>query len=404
MNKPLEGIRVLEVAQWWFVPSAGAVLADWGADVVKIEHPETGDPQRGLITSGLIPKGGFNFMWEQPNRGKRSVTVDLATADGKELLYKLAATSDVFLTSFLPDARQKLEIDVEHIRRHSPRIVYARGSGQGVRGPDAGKGGFDGASFWARGSLGHTFTGSIADPDAPLMQRPAFGDGIGGMSIAGGIAAALLRRERSDEVPVVDISLLATACWVLAPDITASPSYGALFGRMDRTGTPNPLTNNYKTSDDRWISIIMLQADRYWPDFCRHLERPDLIDDERFADMIARSENRRECVAELDAVFATRTLDEWREKLETMEGVWAPFQTPLEIHEDRQVKANGYLPEVTGGDGSQFKLCSSPVQFDEAPTALSAAPEHGQHTEEVLLELGLTWEEIARLKEAGAVG
>ena len=147
MAKVLEGIRVLEVAQWWFVPSAAAVLSDWGADVIKVEHPVTGDPQRGLITSGLLPKGSFNFMWEQPNRGKRSIGIDLSTPDGLEILYKLVEKSDVFLTSFLPPARQRLRIDVEHIRARNPDIVYVRGSGQGVRGPDAEKGGYDGASF-----------------------------------------------------------------------------------------------------------------------------------------------------------------------------------------------------------------------------------------------------------------
>jgi len=402
MDKVLQGVRVLEVAQWWFVPSAGAVLADWGADVIKIEHPTTGDPQRGLITSGLIPAGGFNFMWEQPNRGKRSVAIDLATDEGRELLYRLVESSDVFLTSFLPDARQRLAIDVDAIRARNPKIIYARGSGQGARGPDAGKGGFDGASFWARGGLGHTFTSSVAGAEGPIMQRPAFGDGIGGMAIAGGIAAALFKRATTGEASVIDISLLATACWTLAPDITASPQ-GDLFGKMDRSKAFNPLTNNYRTKDDRWISIIMLQADRYWPDFCRHLDRPELAEDPRFADMKSRFENRRECIRLLDEAFAERTLDEWREKLATMQGVWAPYQTPRELHSDVQVEANGYLPDVEGGDGAHFRLAANPVQFDETPYDLGCAPAHGQHTEEVLLELGLSWDEIGTYKNAKAI-
>ena len=181
-GKALEGIRVLEVAQWWFVPSAGAILSDWGADVIKIEHPETGDPQRGLVTSGLVPEGGFNFMWEQPNRGKKSVGLDLRNPDGLALLYKLAERSDVFLTSFLPEARRNLKIDVEHIRAVNPDIVYARGTGQGVRGPDAERGGYDGASYWSRGGIAMALTGAGSD-EQPVMQRPAFGDSIGGMTV-----------------------------------------------------------------------------------------------------------------------------------------------------------------------------------------------------------------------------
>jgi crotonobetainyl-CoA:carnitine CoA-transferase CaiB-like acyl-CoA transferase len=193
MEKVLDGIRVIEVAQWWFVPAAGAVLADWGAEVVKIEHPQGGDPMRGLVTSGLMPGfGGVNFMWEQPNRGKRSVGLDVGTARGRELLMKLVERADVFLTSFLPDARRRLGIDVDDVRRVNPKIVYARGHGQGTRGPDAGKGGYDAASFWCRGGIAHALTPYGAA--APIMQRAAFGDSTGGMTIAGGIAAALFRR------------------------------------------------------------------------------------------------------------------------------------------------------------------------------------------------------------------
>ncbi len=403
MEKVLEGVRVLEVAQWWFVPSAGGVLADWGADVIKVEHPVTGDPQRGLITSGLVPEGGFNFMWEQPNRGKRSVGIDLSSADGREILYRLAEKSDVFLTSFLPDARQRLEIDVEHIRARSPDIIYARGSGQGTKGPDAGKGGYDGASFWARGGLAEAFSYSVKS-DTPVGQRPAFGDGIGGMTIAGGIAAALFKRERTGRPSTVDISLLSTACWVLSPDITAAPFIPRFPTGGDRRQMPNPLVGQYKTKDERWIMIIMLQPDRYWADFCRHLGREDLIEDPRVADARVRFENRGECVDALDETFASRSLDEWRERLETMEGVWAPMQTPREIHDDRQVVANGYLPPVTGHDGKEFRLAGSPVQFEEQALELGPAPEHGQHTEEVLLDvLGLSWDEIAAHKERKAI-
>jgi len=400
----LAGVRVLEVAQWWFVPSAGAVLADWGAEVIKVEHPQTGDPQRGLVTSGLVPKGGFNFMWEQPNRSKRSVGIDLRSEGGRELLYELARRSDVFLTSFLPEARRRLRIDVEDIRAVNPKIVYARGSGQGVRGPDAERGGYDGASFWARGGIAAALTSDPAGP--PVGQRPAFGDGIGGMTIAGGIAAALYRRERSGEPSIVDISLLATAMWTLAPDITMARAFAGLGGRMpkfDRRMSPNPIVNAFPTRDGRWIMLIMLQSDRDWPDLCHHLGRSDLVDDPRFCDSAKRFENRGECVDVLDAIFSQRSLDEWKQALATTQGVWAPIQRPIELYDDPQVLANDYLREVELADGTHCQLVNSPVQFDEHPAELRHAPECGQDTEQVLLELGIDWEAIAAYKKSGAI-
>jgi|MudIll2142460700_1097286.scaffolds.fasta_scaffold21372_3 crotonobetainyl-CoA:carnitine CoA-transferase CaiB-like acyl-CoA transferase len=404
MDKPLSGIKVLEVAQWWFVPAAAAVLADWGAEVVKIEHPVTGDPQRGLAAMGWKSKeGNVDFMMQQSNRGKRSVGIDLATPGGRELLYRLAKDSDVFVTSFLPDARRRLQIDVEHIRAINPKIIYVRGSGQGPHGPDNEKGGYDATAFWSRGGVGAVLT--PAGADQPVMQRPAFGDSVGALTLAGGIAAALLRRERTGVTSVVDVSLLSTAMWVLGPDIVACPLVdpSRWMPPYTRAAHFNPVTNAYRTKDGRWLMLVMLQASRHWPDFCRHIDRPDLIDDPRFATDAARFEHREACIAVLDQVFVSRTLDEWRAKLATMEGPWAPMQTPAEIHGDPQAIINGYLPEVDGGDKGKFRLVANPVQFDERVPELSPSPEMGQHTEEVLLALGLSWEEIAALKESGAI-
>ena len=223
MTQILQGIRVLEVAQWWFVPSAGAALRDWGAEIIKVEHPEEGDPQRGLMTSGMVPGGtGVNFMMEQPNRGKKSITLNLKSPDGVELLYKLAETCDVFLTSFLPDLRQRLGIDVEHIRARNPNIIYVRGSGQGVRGPEINKAGYDGTSYWCRSGMAYAMTRK--DAESPAGQRPAFGDGVGGLTIAGGIAGALFHRERTGEATTVDVSLLATAMTTFADGVPVSPT------------------------------------------------------------------------------------------------------------------------------------------------------------------------------------
>jgi crotonobetainyl-CoA:carnitine CoA-transferase CaiB-like acyl-CoA transferase len=403
MTGILEGTRVLEVASWTFVPAAGAILADWGADVIKVEHPATGDPQRGLIASGVVPgAGAVNHMIEMPNRGKRSIGLDIGSDDGRELLFRLAERSDVFLTNFLPPARRRLQIDVEHVRARNSEIIYVRGTGQGVRGPDAERGGYDSASYWSRGGVGYVLT----PPDAtmPIGQRPAFGDVMGGLALAAGIAGALYRRATQGIPSVVDVSLLGTALWNLSPDVTAAGLAGdAGLLRVDWDAMPNPIVNMYRTADGRFVNLVMLESDRYWPEFCQAIGHSEWIDDSRFKDAAARFENARECIALLREVFAARTVDEWRAVLAGVEGVWAVLQTPVEVHDDPQVIANGLLREVDTGEGTTFSLPANPVQFDETPPELRRAPGHGEHTEELLLELGIDWPEIIAHKESGAI-
>lgn len=399
----MAGVRVLEVATWTFVPAAGAVLADWGADVIKVEHPTTGDPQRGLMTSGLMSGGALNvnFMMEMPNRGKRSIGIDLRSAEGLQVLYKLVETADIFLTSFLPDARRTMHIDVEQIRAHNPDIIYVRGSGMGQRGPEKERGGYDSAAYFARG--GHSVCLTPDDTEYPIDHRAAYGDLPGGLTIAGGIAAALFKRERTGVTSVVDVSLLSCAMWALQPDIVASKLFGMpKLPRSQRTEAPNPLVNTYKTKDGRFINLTMLESDRFWPDLCAQVGHLELLEDERFATATSRFEHRTACIEALDAAFAERTLDEWKDELLDALGVWAVYQEPSELHDDPQALANGYLSEVTG-DAGAFTLVANPVQFDETPPDLDRAPEHGEHTETLLLEVGYDWDGIVGLKEAGAV-
>ncbi|MGE0386076.1 MAG: CaiB/BaiF CoA transferase family protein [Gammaproteobacteria bacterium] len=400
----LQGIRVVEVAIWVFVPAAGAVLADWGADVVKVEHPQTGDPVRGLITSGRMPGvvGGLNYMFEQANRGKRSVALDIATPRGRELLYTLVRNADVFLTNFLPGARRRLGIEPEDIRRVNPRIIYARGSGQGAAGAEADRPGYDFTSFWARGAVAE----AVTPPESayPVGQPPAFGDFTSGMSLAGGIAAALLRRERTGEASVVDVSLLGQALWAMSPGVVASKLYGETGSvRFDRLDSPNPLVHCYRTRDDRFVFLNVLEDEGHWVDLCAHLERPALAQDPRFGSARLRTENKAACVQALDEAFAARTLQEWLARLATLKGAWAPVRNVRDVHEDPQVIANGLLPNVQVPGRPDITLVGSPVQIDRQPTPARPAPEHGQHTEEVLLELGCTWEDIGEFKTQGVI-
>jgi crotonobetainyl-CoA:carnitine CoA-transferase CaiB-like acyl-CoA transferase len=400
----MQGIRVVEVAGWTYVPIAGTVLAEWGADVIKIEHPETGDPQRGLVNSGLVPTGpgGINHMMELPNRGKRSVGLDLKTEEGYALLLKLVETADVFLTNFRPQARAKLKIDLADIRAVNPNIIYVRGSANGQRGPESERGGYDNSNFWGRGGSADILT---APGEYPISQPgPGYGDVIGGLTIAGGISAALFHRERTGEAVTVDNSLLANGVWATGATVLAAGLFG--FSRMprgDRTMMPNPLVNNYKTKDDRFMSLIMLESDRYWADLVTKLGHPELADDPRFVDSVARAKNCQECCVTLDEIFATRTLEEWRPIMLEVDGVWAPVQTANELLVDPQVVANDYIREVTSAGGTTFKMVASPLQFDEQPPDLTRAPDHGEHTDEVLQELGLEMDAILDLKLKGAV-
>ena len=401
MTDVLKGIKVLEVAQFWFVPAAGAILADWGADVIKVEHPVRGDAQRGLTVGLMMGQPGPDFLMQQSNRNKRSVGIDIGTPEGLELIYKMAAECDVFRTNFLPDARQKLKIEYEDIKKHNDKIVYVRGHGQGARGPDKEKGGYDATAFWMRGGVGGGITPEGAD--APVMQRAAFGDSIGALAVAQGVMGGLFRKERENRGSEVDVSLLNTAMWTMAPDIVASKILDGGIPSHPRTSSPNPITNTYKTKDGKWFILLALQPDRYWPEVCERLERPELEKDERFKDGMQRYMNREACIAELSKTIGERTLAQWTDRFSTMETPWGAMQTPTTVHDDCQVAPNGYLQTVDTGEHGDLTLVSNPIQFDNAPSPLQRAPEMGEHTDEVLQEFGLDMDKLMDLKVKGAI-
>ena len=394
---------MLEVAAWTFVPSAGAVLAEWGAEVIKVEPREGGDPQRGLVTMGIADEGGgsVNYMIEIPNRGKKSIGVDLSTPGGRDVVRTLAKSCDVFLTSYLPERRKKFGIDVEDIRKVNPSVVYVRGSGHGPRGPDADKPGYDGVSYWARGGIADVLT---EDADELVRSRPAFGDLLGGMTIAGGIAAALYKKATTGEGSVVDVSLLGLAAWNLSPDVAVSQIHGgSAIPKFTHADSPNPLVGTYRTKDGRYVQLMMLQLDKFYAEAMRVIGLPDLVDDPRFADSASRYQNRVSLIALLDEAFAKRTLAEWRTTLAALSGAWGIVQTPGELCEDPAVTANGYVAHTETMNGVAFAIPTNPVQFNEHSVIPSGAPEHGQHTEEVLMDAGIDWDTIEKLKESGAI-
>lgn len=401
---PLAGVRVLEVASHVFVPAATALLAEWGAEVLKVEHPETGDAYRGLVTAGLHREfHGVDVNFQQCNRGKQSLGIDLSTEPGRALLLRLAADSDVFATSHRRAVRARLGIDVDDLRSVNPTIVYARGSGWGPEGPDADRGAYDHAAYWARTGIAARMTPEGAEPGQP---PPAFGDYAAALAAAAGISAALYRRAATGEGSEVDVSLLGVGLWQLQPDIVdgaLGPPAGSGSVRRSRFEVPNPLVNVYRTRDDRHLSLVMIDADRQWADLCEVIGAPDLLADPRFVDAASRREHNRACVEALDEVFARRDLDEWCAVLARANGVWAPVRRPVEVGDDPQVRANGYLGSVALGDGAELPMVTSPVQYGAGAAPLRRAPEVGEHTEEALLRAGFDWDEITALKDAGAI-
>jgi crotonobetainyl-CoA:carnitine CoA-transferase CaiB-like acyl-CoA transferase len=396
----LDGVKVIELAEHGFVPSCGAILADWGADVVKIERP-TGDPLRVVMQQGFVADtGDFNFLFELYNRNKRGITLDLRIAEGRAAFDRLIEGADVFITNFLPSAREKLRVMPEDVRKVNSRLVYAKGHGQGQRGPDADLGGFDAISFWSRGGIGDILTA----PGAPLvMPRGAFGDAPSGAMLAGGVAAALYAREKTGKGVVVDVALLATAVWQLSTDLTATAYLREEPKRLKAGKTlANPMVGPFRAGDDKWLMLNMIDDVRHWPPLCRALGLDELIDDPRFADSDARRANAEALHAIFTDTIGSRTRAEIVAALAAEDTLFSTMASPLEVIDDPQVVANGYLAQHP--TEPRARLAAAPMQFDDEMTVVHRpAPGLSEHTEEVLGELGYSPDDLNALRAAGAI-
>ncbi len=405
----LKGIKVLDLTMWAFVPSAGGVMAHWGADVIKVENPHMPDPMRTL--GGTLEPGGASDQFKHYSRGKKSIAIDLTKPEGRELVYRLAAESDVFLTSYLAPTRRRLGIDVEDIRKVNPNIIYARGSGYGPKGPEADRPGYDSIAWWFRGSLGQSAMDGNGSPWPTYMV--GHGDGMSGMVFAGGICAALLHRERTGEAKVIDSSLMGTAVWFNGLQIMAAQHKPVerKFGPATRPPPPegvpadmvSALRQIYQTSDWRFINLLFLgDDDRDFVDLMGLIGRPELASDPRFTDARGRVANSNAMLAILDETFASKTLEEWKKILVKARGAWAPIQTPEEIYSDPQAMANGFMRPVAYA-GGELKVPVPPILFDEEAGDPPRAPDFAEHSEEILRGLGFGADEIGRYRESGVV-
>lgn len=391
-----EGVRVIELAQYVFVPGASVLLADHGAEVIHVETPGAGDPYRTLRVGISRDLGGVNLAMEQNNRGKKSIALDLKTEEGREAFLRLIETADIFITSLRPRAIQALRLDVEDLRARNPAIIYTRGNGLGFRGQEANKPGFDASAFYARGGMCYAMTPPGAQPPPP---RPAMGDHIGSLGLAFGMASALYKRAVTGEPSVVETSLLSTAAWVLSGDITLSqiPEY-KVHGMAKRS----PLKYTYTTRDGRLVMLMLLDPQLHWPLFCQMVGLEEITDDPRFAEEEDRIENCEILVEIIQGQIGKRDWSHWKPLFENWDAPWELIRSIHDVAADPQARANDMIVSLAVG-GQQVSLVAGPTAFDGRTTTvdLEASPELGSHTDELLLAAGYSNDAIADMRARG---
>ena len=388
----------MELGVWAAAPSAAAILGDWGAEVIKIENPDGGDPCRGILRSGGVFLGAdFNQHWELLNRNKRSLAVDITKDKGREIVHRIVGSTDVFISNLRAGTLARLGYDYGTLSNINPRLIYCSITGYGSAGPGKDWPAMDETAYWASSGI----MSILGEPDSPPpMLHGAIGDLTTGMFAAGGIALALYHRERTGKGQMVDLSLLSSAAWTVAFDLQTALYYNYDSPRESRKDKINPLFNSYETKDKRWIMLAMPQSDLYWPRFCQAIGRPDLEADPRFSTHERRQENSKLLISILDEIMATKTLAELTERFRDFDLVWSPAQTLTEVADDPNMVRNKYIVEYIHPSRGKVRGISSPIKFSETPASIRhSAPELGQHTEEILLEFGYNWDQINRLRD-----
>jgi crotonobetainyl-CoA:carnitine CoA-transferase CaiB-like acyl-CoA transferase len=383
MAGPLDGIRVVELGVWVAGPAAGGILADWGADVVKIEPP-TGDPAR-LFGRMLGLDDGSNPPFEMDNRSKRSIVLDLSTDGGLATARQLLASADVFITNVRPDALARLDLDYPKVAALNPGLVYGLITGYGETGPEANRPAYDVAAFWARSGVANLLT---RPGDSPPFQRGGMGDHTTGMTLAAAVNAALVARARTGEGQLVTTSLYRQGTYTVSFDLNTFLLSGRPIAIGQRETMFNPCMNNYLAADGKRLWIVGLEADRHWPSLCRAVGHPEWLDDSRFTTARDRAINSRELIATLDDIFATKTLAEWAQAFDAEpELFWSPVNSMEDVLGDEQFHAAGGLVDVPD-EGGSLPMIATPADFHGTPWApRSTAPKLGEHTEEILAEL-----------------
>jgi len=399
MAGPLKGIKVVEMGLWVAGPSCAAILGDWGAEVIKIEPP-TGDPFRGLFASLMGTEAALNPPFELDNRGKRSVVLDLEKGEAREIALKLIADADVFVTNNRPRVLQQYGMDYETLHAKFPRLIYGQVTGYGPDGEARDTAAYDIGAFWSQAGV----AASLTAPGAAIpQQRGGMGDHMTGQMCAGAISAALYHREKTGEGQRISVPLVRVGVYMIGWDVMLAMRLGVPPVLYDRRNAVNPIITSYQAGDGRWFWLLLLQADRHWPDLCRAIGRDDLLTDERFANIAVRRTNGPALVDELDTVFAQKPFADWAKAFNENNVWYAPVNKVEEVPHDPMVEASGAFVDVPGPDGP-IKMVATPADFSDTqwePTTTS--PELGQHTEEVLLELGYDWEQIIPLKERGVI-
>jgi len=404
MPQPLEGLLVLDWTIWQQGSVAGAMLGDMGARVIKIEQRGTGDPGRWLVgAGGADTSSAPNWYFEANNRNKESIEVDLKRPEGRDIVLALAEKADVFLQNYRHGVAARLGIDYASLKERNPKIIYGSATGYGPEGDESTEPSFDHLGLARSGIMN-----AAGEPGMPpLGIAGGIADQMGAIMLAYGVMTALVTRERYGIGQEVNASHLGSMSYLQGLSLSMKLMAGFAMPRSLRTEAGNPLWNHYRCQDDQWLALAMLQPDRYWADFCRVIERPELAEDPRFADMTARTMNRVECVSIIDEAFASRPRADWMQRLKDDPGdfIYTIVNTVDDLAEDPQVLANDYIVEMEHPQHGPTKMVGVPVGLSETPGSVRrAAPELGQDTEMVLMDvLGWDWDKIATLREKEAI-